>query len=96
MFEEAHKLLMQFVPRAAIRNAFKNLRTKILASEKFVCQGRDSEPSKFWSMVFEDYKGDTDLETWFQQSNGKTQLKEFISRAMVIPFGSSAAERSFR
>ena len=87
---------MHFDNRAGIRNSFLSLRSKIMSNEEFFCEAKTSEPSKFWSRVFEVYKNDADLETWIQQSNGRTQIKEIISRALVIPFGSSSAERAFR
>ena len=100
MFNEAHRFLMQFDNRAQIRNSFQNLRRKIMGNENFFCEGKKSEPSKFWTMVFDAYKDDADLETWYEQTQGKTkvktQVKDLISRALVIPYGSSSAERAFR
>lgn len=95
LFTEAHRFLMHFENRAPVRDAFSQLREKIMQNEQFFCSVKKSEPSEFWSSVFLHYKGDEHLESWYEQSNGKTQVKEIISRGLVIPYGSSSAERSF-
>ena len=75
---------VNYVPKKTVVNPFKELRTTILQDESFFCDATTSNAGTFWTLVLNRF---TDM---------KDELKSFITRAMVIPLGSSSNERSFR